>query len=60
MIRLFINSVWRYIAVDNNLPFINNDNVGLLNDPGLKSFGSMYLPKDLAYAFSIKAELNSN
>ena len=23
LIRLFINSVWRYIAVDNSIPFVN-------------------------------------
>jgi len=29
---LFVNSVWRYIAVDNSLPFIGSDNAGVLSN----------------------------
>ena len=33
LIRLFVNSVWRYIAVDSNLPFIDNENAGVYSNP---------------------------
>jgi hypothetical protein len=33
LIRLFVNSVWRYIAVDSNLPFIDNQNAGVFSNP---------------------------
>jgi hypothetical protein len=33
LIRLFINSVWRYIAVDSTLPFIDNASAGIVSNP---------------------------
>jgi hypothetical protein len=33
LIRLFINSVWRYIAVESTLPFINGENAGIVSNP---------------------------
>lgn len=30
LVRLFINSVWRYIPVDSLLPFLENENAGVL------------------------------
>lgn len=33
LIRLFVNSVWRYIAVDSTLPFIDNENAGVFSNP---------------------------
>jgi len=33
LIRLFINSVWRYIAVDNTLPYIDGENAGVISYP---------------------------
>lgn len=33
LIRLFVNSVWRYIAVDSNLPFLENENAGVVSNP---------------------------
>jgi hypothetical protein len=33
LIRLFINSVWRYIAVDSYLPFIEGTNAGVVSNP---------------------------
>lgn len=33
LIRLFINSVWRYIAVDSALPFIDGEHAGVVSNP---------------------------
>lgn len=33
LVRLFINSVWRYIAVDSSLPFIDGENAGATSYP---------------------------
>lgn len=34
LIRLFVNSVWRYIAVDNSLPYLDGENAGVISSEG--------------------------
>jgi len=31
-VRLFVNSVWRYIAVDSTLPYLDGENAGVLGN----------------------------
>jgi len=32
LVRLFINSVWRYVPVDSTLPFVNGENAGVMGN----------------------------
>jgi len=33
LVRLFVNSVWRYIAVDSSLPYLGDENAGVISHP---------------------------
>ena len=33
LVRLFVNSVWRYIAVDSSLPYLDGENAGVQSYP---------------------------
>ena len=52
LVRLFINSVWRYIAVDASLPFLDGENAGVQSYPeGEFELHSALIEKAYAKAF---------
>lgn len=50
--RLFINSVWRYVAVDNSLPFLDDESAGVQSYPETEfELHSALIEKAYAKAF---------
>jgi hypothetical protein len=33
LVRLFFNSVWRYVVVDSSLPFVDGEHAGVVSNP---------------------------
>jgi cephalosporin-C deacetylase-like acetyl esterase len=54
LVRLFVNSVWRYIAVDSTLPHVNGENAGVLGnvEGGELDIYSSLIEKAYAKSFS--------
>jgi hypothetical protein len=51
LIRLFVNSVWRYIAVDSSLPFIEGENAGVVSYEGEFDLQGALIEKAYAKSF---------
>lgn len=51
LIRLFINSVWRYIAVDHSIPFVNGENAGVISYDGEFDLQGALIEKAYAKSF---------
>lgn len=51
LIRLFINSVWRYITVDSKLPFVDGENAGVVSYEGDFDLQGALIEKAYAKSF---------
>ena len=51
LIRLFINSVWRYIAVDHSIPYVNGENAGVISYEGDFDLQAALIEKAYAKCF---------
>lgn len=51
LIRLFVNSVWRYIVVDSSLPFIDDENAGVISYEGEFDLQGALIEKAYAKCF---------
>ena len=51
LVRLFVNSVWRYIAVDSSLPFVDGENAGVISYEGEFDLQGSMIEKAYAKCF---------